>query len=328
MSILVTGGAGYIGSHIVQRLIEDKRQVVVFDNLSTGHREAVHPEAVFVEGDLRDQQQVNILFEQHPIEGIFHFASYTLVGESVEKPWLYLRDNALAASHLLEAAVAYNVKRFVFSSTSNLFDQPERIPISEKERIVPGSPYGESKAIIERQLYWMDRLYGFKYCALRYFNAAGAHPNGHIGEDHTPEYHIIPSVLQVVLGQREKLTIYGNDYDTPDGTCIRDFVHVVDLAEAHLLAYDALSDGKSRVYNLGSQVGYSVKQVIDLASEITGSPIKVEIGKRRIGDPAQLVADSTAIQQELGWHPEFNNLYQIIETAWNWHRQHPHGYNS
>lgn len=271
---------------------------------------------------------MNILFEQHPIEGIFHFASYTLVGESVEKPWLYLRDNALAASHLLEAAVAYNVKRFVFSSTSNLFDQPERIPISEKERIVPGSPYGESKAIIERQLYWMDRLYGFKYCALRYFNAAGAHPNGHIGEDHTPEYHIIPSVLQVVLGQREKLTIYGNDYDTPDGTCIRDFVHVVDLAEAHLLAYDALSDGKSRVYNLGSQVGYSVKQVIDLASEITGSPIKVEIGKRRIGDPAQLVADSTAIQQELGWHPEFNNLYQIIETAWNWHRQHPHGYNS
>jgi UDP-glucose 4-epimerase len=246
----------------------------------------------------------------------------------MEKPWLYLRDNVVAASNLLEEATQRGVRRFILSSTANLFDNPERIPITAEERIVPGSPYGESKYMIERQLYWMDRIYGLKYCCLRYFNASGAHPNGHIGEDHTPEYHLIPIILQVALGQREKLTIFGNDYPTPDGTCIRDYIHVIDLAEAHILALEALADGQSRKYNLGNGKGYSIMEVLQTARDITGHPIPAEVGPRRPGDPATLIADSTRIMQELGWHPEFGSLRQIIETAWNWHRSHPKGYDS
>jgi UDP-glucose 4-epimerase len=324
--VLVTGGAGYIGSHVVDLLVNRGYQVVVFDNLYTGHVEAVHQDALFIKGDLLDKPKVDQTFEEHQFDGILHFASHTLVGESMEKPWLYLRDNVVAASNLLEAAANKGVKRFILSSTANLFDAPERIPITAEERIVPGSPYGESKYMIERQLYWMDRIYGMASCCLRYFNASGAHPDGHIGEDHTPEFHLIPIILQVALGQRDKLTIFGDDYPTPDGTCIRDYIHVIDLAEAHILAFEALTDGKSRKYNLGNGRGYSIREVVDTARAVTGRDIAATVGPRRPGDPAKLIADSTRIQQELGWQPEFGNLQTIIETAWNWHKNHPHGY--
>jgi UDP-glucose 4-epimerase len=327
-NVLVTGGAGYIGSHVVDLLIDRGYAVVVLDNLYTGHREAVHKDAVFVQADLLDKPAVERVFDEHRFDGILHFASHTLVGESMEKPWLYLRDNAVAASNLLEAAAQQGVKRFILSSTANLFDDPAVMPITAEERIVPGSPYGESKYIIERYLHWMDRIYGMAYCCLRYFNASGAHPSGHIGEDHTPEYHLIPIILQVALGQREKLTIFGDDYPTPDGTCIRDYIHVIDLAEAHILAFEALVDGVSRKYNLGNGRGYSIMEVLQTARDITGHPIPAAAGARRPGDPAKLIADSTRIMKELGWQPEFGSLRQIIETAWHWHKSHPQGYAS
>jgi len=326
MKVLVTGGAGYIGSHMVDLLIEHDFEVVVFDNLYTGHAQAVHPKATFVKGDLLNQVAVQQVFADHDFDGVFHFASYSLVGESMKRPWLYLRENVLAASHLLEATVAHQVQRFILSSTANLFDQPEVIPIKETEAIVPGSPYGESKAMIERLLYWMDRLYGLKYCCLRYFNAAGAHPNGHIGEDHTPEVHLIPLVLQVALGQRDHITIFGDDYDTPDGSCIRDYIHTLDLASAHLHAFEGLAEDQSMRYNLGNGKGYSVKEVIEIARVVTGHPIPAVVGERRSGDPARLVADSSAFSKRFGWYPEFPELRSIVETAWNWHKSHPHGY--
>jgi UDP-glucose 4-epimerase len=326
MKVLVTGGAGYIGSHMVDLLIREGYEVVAFDNLVNGHREAVHKDAELVVGDLMDRAALATLFDTHHFDGIFHFASYTVVPESMEMPFRYLRDNVVAAANLLEAAAAHGVKRFILSSTANLFDQAEVIPIPADQKVVPGSPYGESKAMIERMLYWMDRIYGMRYCCLRYFNAAGAHPEGHIGEDHTPEPHIIPIVLQVALGQRESVTIFGTDYDTPDGTAVRDYIHILDLATAHILAFEALADGPSRKYNLGNGVGYSVKQIVEVARKVTGHPIPVVYGSRRAGDPAVLIADSTAIKAELGWAPEFTQLHQIIETAWQWHREHPQGY--
>jgi UDP-glucose 4-epimerase len=326
MKVLVTGGAGYIGSHMVDMLIRGGYDVVIYDSLVTGHRSAIHPKATFVQGDLLDQAKVEQLFRDHHFDGIFHFASYIVVPESMEKPFKYLRDNYLAASNLLEAAAQHGVKRFILSSTAALFDQPETLPIKETERVMPGSPYGESKAMIERLLYWMDKIYGLRYCCLRYFNAAGAHPEGHIGEDHQPETHLIPIVLQVALGQRESVTIFGDDYSTPDGTAIRDYIHIYDLAAAHILAFEALADGRSRYYNLGNGRGYSVKEVVETARAITGHPIPVTMGPRRPGDLAVLVADSTTIQEELGWEPRFPELRQIIETAWQWHAQHPHGY--
>lgn len=328
MKILVTGGAGYIGSHTVDTLIRQGHEVVVFDSLVTGHREAVHPSAELVVGDLMDTAVVSALFDSHHFDGIFHFASYIVVPESMQRPFKYLRDNVIAASNLLEAAAQHDVKRFILSSTAALFDAPERIPINEHERVVPGSPYGESKAMIERLLFWMDRIYGLKYCCLRYFNAAGAHPDGHIGEDHDPETHLIPIVLQVALGQREFIKVYGEDYSTPDGTPIRDYIHILDLASAHILAFEALADGRSRAYNLGTGQGYSVKQVVECAREVTGRPIPMEVAERRPGDLAELVADSTSIQRELGWKPEYPELRQIIETAWKWHKSHPQGYRT
>ena len=326
MRIFVTGGAGYIGSHTVDLLIEKGYEVTVLDNLSTGHRQAVHTDAEFIEGTLLDRVCVADVFENHAFDGIMHFASHTLVGESMEQPWLYLRDNILSASYLLEEAVKHGVNRFILSSTANLFDEPEQMPITADNHIVPGSPYGESKAIIERYLHWMHRIYGMKYCTLRYFNAAGAHTNGHIGEAHEPEPHLIPLVLQVALGQREKALVFGDDYDTPDGSCVRDYVHVMDLADAHILALQALDENGSRKYNLGNSRGYSVKEVIEVSRSITGHPIPMEIGARRAGDPAELVADSTTIKNELGWQPAFNSLEKIIESAWKWHQAHPHGY--
>ncbi|MCA9960121.1 MAG: UDP-glucose 4-epimerase GalE, partial [Anaerolineales bacterium] len=254
MKILVTGGAGYIGSITVERLIKAGDSVVVFDNLYQGHRDAVHPDAVLVEGDLADKTAVEAVLREHKPDGVMHFASYTLVGESVEKPFMYLRDNLVNGSNLIESAVANGVKGFILSSTANLFDDPERMPIDENERIVPGSPYGESKFLLERVLHWMDRLYGMRYCCLRYFNACGATEER--GEHHDPETHLIPLVLEVALGKRDKITIFGDDYNTPDGTCVRDYIHVVDLAEAHILAMRTLlAGGQSRKYNLGNGRG-------------------------------------------------------------------------
>jgi UDP-glucose 4-epimerase len=327
MKVLVTGGAGYIGSIVTEELINQGDQVVVIDNLLFGHREAVHPAAEFVQGDLADRATVKALFDSHAFDGIMHFASHTLVGESVEQPFLYVGDNVRNALNLLQEAVAHDAKRFILSSTANLFDEPERIPIDEDERIVPGSPYGESKNIIERVLYWLDRTQGMRYAALRYFNAAGASPTGERGEDHDPETHLIPLVLKVALDQREKIFIFGDDYPTRDGTCVRDYIHIVDLAQAHILALRAL-DGGSCTYNLGNGQGYTVKEVIDMCREVSGHPIPAEIGPRRPGDPATLVASSEKIKRELGWEPKYPNLRTIIEHAWQWHRTHPNGYRN
>lgn len=327
MKILVTGGAGYIGSVVGEVLVNRGDEVVVIDNLLFGHREAVHPAAEFIQGDLSDRSTVRALFDAHAFDGIMHFASHTLVGQSMEQPFLYLGDNVRNALNLLEEAVAHGVKRFILSSTANLFDAPERMPIDEEERIVPGSPYGESKNLIERILFWLDRTQGVRYAALRYFNAAGASPTGERGEDHDPETHLIPCVLQVALGQRDKIAIFGDDYPTDDGTCVRDYVHIVDLAHAHILAFLALDEG-SRTYNLGNGQGYSVKEVIDTCRQVSGHPIPIEVGPRRPGDPATLVASSEKIKRELGWAPQYPDLRTIIEHAWQWHRTHPNGYRS
>lgn len=326
MKILVTGGAGYIGSIAVECLIKAGEEVVVFDNLYQGHRDAVHPDAVFVEGDLADRTAVETTIATHKPDGIMHFASYTLVGESMERPFLYLRDNIVNGLNLLESAVQHGVKGFILSSTANLFDDPERMPIDENERIVPGSPYGESKNIIERYLYWMDRLYGMRYTCLRYFNACGATEER--GEDHDPETHLIPLVLEVALGKRDKITIFGDDYNTPDGSCVRDYIHVVDLAEAHILAMRALlNGGPSGKYNLGNGRGYSVKEVIQTARDVTGHPVPAVVGARRPGDPDVLIASSESINHDLNWQTRYPQLRTIIETAWNWHVAHPNGYN-
>ncbi|HEY2146414.1 MAG TPA: UDP-glucose 4-epimerase GalE [Pirellulales bacterium] len=325
MKILVTGGAGYIGTVVVEQLIADGESVVVLDNLSQGHRAAVHPRAAFVEGNLLDRPAVDAALDEHRPEAVMHFASHTLVGESMQRPFLYLGENVVGGLHLLESAIEHGVKRFILSSTANLFDDPERMPIDEQERIVPGSPYGESKHILERMLYWLDRVHGLRYAALRYFNAAGA--SAERGEDHHPELHLIPIVLQVALGQRPDVTIFGDDYSTPDGTCVRDYIHVVDLAQAHVLALRAL-DGGSRTYNHGNGQGFSVREVIETARKITAHPISAKVGPRRPGDPATLVASSEKIRRELGWQPRFPKLEHIIETAWSWHRAHPKGYEA
>ncbi|PDW01746.1 UDP-glucose 4-epimerase GalE [Candidatus Viridilinea mediisalina] len=326
MKILVTGGAGYIGSITAAELLAAGHQVVVLDNLYQGHAAAVPPEATFIQADLADRTALAALFAAHPdIDGIMHFASYTLVGESMEQPLLYLRDNLVNAANLLEYAVAAGVRRFILSSTANLFDEPERMPIDEHERIVPGSPYGESKFFIERMLHWFERIYGLRYACLRYFNACGDTPGR--GEDHDPETHLIPLVLQVALGQRPHITVFGNDYATHDGTCVRDYIHVVDLAQAHILAMESLDQLGTRKYNLGNGNGYSVLEVIEMCRKVTGHPIPYVIGPRRPGDPATLIASSTSIRQELGWQPRFGDLETIIRSAWEWHQAHPQGYH-
>jgi UDP-glucose 4-epimerase len=327
MKILITGGAGYIGSIVTEELINQGDEVIVIDNLLFGHREAVHPQATFVQGDLSDRETVKALFDAHAFDGIMHFASHTLVGESWERPFLYLSHNVRNALNVLEEAVAHDVKRFILSSTANLFEKPERMPIDEQEHIIPGSPYGESKNIIERILFWLDRTHDLRYAALRYFNAAGASPTGERGEDHDPETHLIPRVLQVALGQRDKIGIYGDDYATRDGTCVRDYIHVVDLAQAHILALRALDEG-SRTYNLGNGQGFTVKEVIETCRQITGHPIPADITPRRPGDPATLVASSEKIRRELGWEPKYPDLRTIVEHAWQWHHTHPDGYRS
>jgi UDP-glucose 4-epimerase len=323
MKILVTGGAGYIGSVVVEQLVEAGESVVVFDSLCQGHRAAVHPGAIFVQGDLADRAAVDAALGRHRPEAIMHFASHTLVGESMRSPFLYLGENVTNGLNLLQSAVEHGVRRFILSSTANLFDDSQRVPIDEQERIVPGSPYGESKHVLERMLLWLDRIYDLRYAALRYFNAAGA--SAERGEDHNPELHLIPIVLEVALGRRDKVTIFGDDYPTRDGTCVRDYIHVVDLAQAHILALRALEQG-SRVYNLGNGQGFSVKEVIETAREITGHLIPAEIGTRRPGDPAILIAGSDKIRRELGWRPQYPDLYDIVESAWRWHQTHSKGY--
>lgn len=323
MKILVTGGAGYIGSATVEMLINQGDEVIIMDNLYQGHLDAVHPQAVFVQADLADKAAIDAVLAAHKPDGIMHFASHTLVGESMERPFLYLRDNIVNGLNLIESAVEHGVKRFILSSTANLFDDPERMPIDETERIVPGSPYGESKHILERYLHWMDRIYGMRYACLRYFNACGATPER--GEHHNPETHLIAIVLEVALGKREKVVIYGDDYNTPDGTCVRDYIHISDLASAHILAMRSLDKG-SRKYNLGNGKGYSVREVIETARAVTGHPIPAEIGPRRPGDPDVLIASSETINHDLGWVPRYPKLRDIIQSAWDWHVAHPDGY--
>ena len=324
MKILVTGGAGYIGCAVVEQLVANRESVVVFDNLSQGHRAAVHPEAVFVEGDLANRAAVDAALTQHRPDAVMHFAAKSLVGESMQNPFLYLGDNVTNGLNLFSSMVEHGVKRVILSSTANLFDKPERMPIDESERIIPGSPYGESKFILERILHWLDRIYGVRFACLRYFNAAGATLTR--GEDHNPELHLIPIVLQVAMGKREKVSVFGADYPTRDGTCVRDYIHVMDLAQAHILALGAL-DGGSRFYNLGNGEGFTVREVIDTASEVTRTKIRAEVGPRRAGDPAVLVAASGKIRKELGWVPQFPHVRAIIESAWRWHQANPDGYS-
>lgn len=324
MKILVTGGAGYIGSVATDVLLAAGHAVVVFDNLAQGHRAAVSSEAAFIEGDLADPAAVARLFAaERGIDGILHFAGHTLVGESMQQPLKYLRDNLVAGTNLLEQAVAHDVGHFILSSTANLFDQSTGEPIGPDDPIAPGSPYGESKYFLERTLAWLERTYGLDYTALRYFNAAGATRNR--GEAHTPECHFIPLVLQAALGQRQAITIFGDDYPTSDGTCVRDYIHVADLAEAHVLALTN-PGSKRRHYNLGSGIGCTNLEVIMTAQQVTGRSIPYTMGPRRAGDPAVLIASPAAFQQDTGWQPVHSTLTEIIGSAWEWHHNHPHGY--
>ncbi len=324
MKVLVTGGAGYIGSVAVDALVASGHEVGVLDNLYMGHRSAVNPQASFFEVDLAERSAVDEVMGSFCPDSIMHFASNTLVCESVREPFKYLGDNINNAINLIDSAIGHGVERFILSSTANLFDEPETVPISETERIVPGSPYGESKYFVERILHWAHRTKGLRYAALRYFNAAGCTPVK--GEDHDPETHLIPLVIQVALGQRENIKIFGDDYPTPDGTCIRDYIHVEDLAQAHILALDALREREVLHYNLGNGNGFSVKEVVETVRAVTGHKISAEIAARRSGDPATLIADSRLIREELGWKPKFTDLNSIVQSAWDWHQAHPHGY--
>ncbi|MBB6731958.1 UDP-glucose 4-epimerase GalE [Cohnella zeiphila] len=326
MAVLVTGGAGYIGSHAVAALLEKGEDVVVVDNLYQGHREAVLGGKLYV-GDLRDEAFLNQVFAENDIDGVIHFAANSLVGESMQNPGKYYHNNVYGTLCLLEAMKKANVKRIVFSSTAATYGEPEKVPIGEFDRTLPTNAYGETKLAMEKMIRWFDHAHGVKFVSLRYFNAAGAHASGRIGEDHSPESHLIPLVLQVALGQREFISVFGEDYPTEDGTCIRDYIHVSDLSDAHVLALDRLRQGgESAIYNLGNGTGFSVKQVIELSREVTGHPIPAKIEPRRAGDPAVLVASSDRARTELGWKPSRDKLKDIISSAWEWHRNHPHGY--
>ena len=327
MAILVLGGAGYIGSHTVYELIDAGRDVVVADNLLTGFRAAVHPKARFYQLDIRDRSALDELFTKEKIEGVIHFAASSQVGESMSDPLKYYDNNLHGTMVLLQAMVAHGVDKIVFSSTAATYGEPERVPILETDRTDPTNCYGETKLAMEHMMRWVSRAHGLKYVALRYFNACGAHPSGAIGEAHNPETHLIPLILQVPNGQREKISIFGDDYPTKDGTCIRDYIHVSDLAQAHILALDhLLQGGESDVFNLGNGVGFTVKEVIDVARAVTGHPIPATTTPRRAGDPAQLIASSEKAINVLGWKPKYNDLNTIIASAWKWHSAHPRGY--
>lgn len=328
MTILVLGGAGYIGSHTVYALIEKGVDVVVIDNLETGHIEAVHEKARFYKGDIRDRVFVDSVLDKEKIDAVIHFAANSLVGESMVNPLKYYDNNVNGTKVLLQSMVAHGLDKIVFSSTAATYGEPEKVPILETDRTEPTNTYGETKLAMEKMFKWTDRAHGLKYVSLRYFNACGAHISGKIGEAHSPETHLIPLILQVPLGQREYISIFGDDYDTSDGTCIRDYIHVTDLAQAHILAVDYLMKGnESNIFNLGNGVGFTVKEVIDTARKVTGHEIPARIAERRAGDPARLIASSDKARQVLLWKPEHADLEEIISTAWNWHKNHPNGYN-
>lgn len=328
MTILVLGGAGYIGSHTVYALIEKGVDVVVIDNLETGHIEAVHEKARFYKGDIRDRAFVDSVLDKEKIDAVIHFAANSLVGESMVNPLKYYDNNVNGTKVLLQSMVAHGLDKIVFSSTAATYGEPEKVPILETDRTEPTNTYGETKLAMEKMFKWTARAHGLKYVSLRYFNACGAHISGKIGEAHSPETHLIPLILQVPLGQREYISIFGDDYDTSDGTCIRDYIHVTDLAQAHILAVDYLMKGnESNIFNLGNGVGFTVKEVIDTARKVTGHEIPARIAERRAGDPARLIASSDKARQVLLWKPEHADLEEIISTAWNWHKNHPNGYN-
>ncbi len=325
MNILVIGGAGYVGSHAARILDRAGHDVWVYDSLCLGHRGAALP-GKLVEGDLLDQDRLAAVLTEKKIEAVMHFAAFALVGESVEDPAKYYRNNVLGSINLLDAMRRAEVKKIVFSSTTATYGVPDRVPITEDEKQQPINPYGFTKLVIEHALADYAHAYGFGYAALRYFNAAGASPDGDLGEDHTPESHLIPIVLQVALGQREHITIFGDDYPTPDGTCIRDYIHVDDLGTAHLRALELLKPGEGLKLNLGTGQGKSVQQVLDACRRATGHPIPAKIGPRRPGDPPELVADSSRAKKLLHWEPKYTDIDAIVETAWRWHKSHPNGY--
>lgn len=322
---VVTGGAGFVGSHLVLALMQQGAEVVVVDNLVQGHRDAVLAPARLVVGDAADPAVLDAAFAGGPVEAVFHFAARSLVGESMKKPVSYLRDNLAVSLSVAEAAIAHGCRKFVFSSTANLFGLPETLPIDETATIDPGSPYGESKYLVERSLTWLDKTQGLRSACLRYFNAAGADPDGRLGEDHRPETHLIPIVIDAALGRRGPVEIFGEDYPTPDGTCIRDYVHVADLADAHLRVLGAL-DQQSVRYNLGVGAGFSVREVIHSVERVSGRKVPHQVGPRRPGDPAALVASPAALSRDLGWSPAWTELDRVIETALRWRELHPDGY--
>lgn len=327
MNILVLGGAGYIGSHAVYQLIEQNHQVIVIDNLTTGHRDAIHPEAKFYAGDIRDLDFLRSVFEQEKIDAIIHFAANSLVGESMEKPLKYFDNNVYGTQVVLQAMQEFNVKNIVFSSTAATYGEPNAVPITEDMPTLPTSTYGETKLTMEKMMHWCEEAHGIRYVSLRYFNVAGAKSDAKIGEDHDPETHLIPIILQVALGQREFITIYGDDYPTEDGTCIRDYIHVEDLIDAHIRAVEYLIDGgESNIFNLGSSQGFSVKEIIEAARNVTGHPIPEKIGARRSGDPSTLIASSDKAKTVLGWKPNRTEINRIITDAWRWHQSRPNGY--
>lgn len=322
MKVLVTGGAGYIGSACVEHLLNNGHKVTVLDSLITGHRRAVDKRADFLKMDLSERDKLIDCFKSNNFEAIMHFAAFSSVSESMRNPSKYFINNDAYGINLLDAAIAGNVKSFVFSSTAATYGFPEESPIKETTPQIPINPYGESKLFFEKMLHWYHEIHGLKYVALRYFNAAGASKN--FGEDHNPETHLIPIILQVAMGQRKNVAIYGNDYPTKDGTCIRDYIHIEDLAQAHMLALNA---PKSRHYNLGTGSGFSVKEVIDIARDITGEQIESVVSERREGDAAILVADSSLARKELGWNPKQEDIEKIVSSAWEWKKKHPRGYD-
>lgn len=327
MTIAVLGGAGYIGSHTVKRLLATGEDVIVLDNLITGHRRAVDKRARFYQGDIRDFQFLSSVFSQEKVDGIVHFAAFSVVPESMKNPLKYFDNNTCRMVTLLEAMNQFGIKRIVFSSTAATYGEPKQIPIKETDPQLPTNAYGESKLAMEKIMHWADLADGLKFVALRYFNVAGAMPDGSIGEDHNPETHLIPIILQVAAGKRPSLQIYGNDYPTKDGTNIRDYVHVLDLADAHVLALKYLEAGNSSTaFNLGSATGFSNMEILQAARKVTGEPIPASIGPRRLGDPSTLIASSDKAKELLGWKPQFDNIEKIIETAWKWHENNPEGF--
>lgn len=328
MRVLVLGGAGYIGSHAVYQLIDQGHEVIVIDNLQTGHQQAVHQKATFYHGDLRDITFMRSVFTNENIEAVMHFSANSLVGESMEDPLKYYDNNVYGTQVLLQVMVEHGVKFIVFSSTAATYGEPETIPITEDVAPAPKNPYGETKLMIEKMLHWTEQAHGIKYVALRYFNVAGARETAEIGEDHDPETHLIPITLEVALQQRNHLTIFGDDYHTHDGTCVRDYVHVVDLIDAHILAMNYLQDGgSSNIFNLGSNSGFSVKEIVQAAEKVTGVEIPTVIGERRPGDPSVLIASSEKAKSILGWNPNYSSIEDIIASAWKWHQSRPTGYN-